>query len=201
MTQQRETRALSAPVEVRATDSGRMVVGHAVNFNSETVIAGLFREKFAPGAFAKSIAEGDIRALFNHNTSLLLGRTKSGTLRVSEDDQGLHYEVDLPDTQAGRDLSVSMDRGDIDGSSFGFRSIKEEWDESGDLPLRTIIEAELFEVSPVTFPAYPDTSIALRSLTEARKDTGRRNSEAAQRRIAARRAETEMRLRGISPAE
>lgn len=164
-----ERRARTTALEVRAADSGRTIGGYAAVFNSETDIGGFFRETIAPGAFAKSIEDGDVRALFDHDTAHVLGRTKSGTLRLSEDDKGLAIEVDLPDTQTARDLAASMERGDIDGMSFGFRVTKQEWDESQDPPLRTIREVELFEVSVVTFPAYDETSVALRALEDARK--------------------------------
>jgi HK97 family phage prohead protease len=166
-----ERRSLTAPVEFRESDDGKkMVAGHAAVFNVITDIGGMFREKIAPGAFADTIDGGDIRSLFDHNSALILGRTKSKTLRLWEDESGLRYEVDLPDTQAGRDLRVSMDRGDIDGSSFAFRILKQSWDESGDVPLRTIEKVELYEVGPVTFPAYPEAEVGLRSLAEFRKE-------------------------------
>lgn len=201
MTLQREVRALSAPVEVRAAEGGgRTIAGYAAVFNSETDIGGYFREVIAPGAFADSIS-ADVRALFDHDSAHVLGRTKSGTLRLREDDKGLAVEIDLPDTQVARDLAASMERGDIDGMSFGFMVTKQEWDETQDPPLRTIRGVELFEVSVVTFPAYPETSVALRSLDDAKKERdkeqARRNAEAAQRRIAARKAEQEMKLRRI----
>lgn len=164
---ERERRDLSAPIEVR--DNSRTVAGYAAVFNSIADIGGAFREQIAPGAFAKAI-DGDVRALFDHDTSSVLGRTKAGTLRLNEDSRGLAVEIDLPDTQVGRDLTASMARGDIDGMSFGFRVTKQDWDESGDVPLRTIRELELLEVSVVTFPAYADTEVALRSLEAARKD-------------------------------
>jgi HK97 family phage prohead protease len=199
-----EKRTLTERAEVRSADGSRMLVGYAAVFNSEAVIAGAFREKIMPGAFSKAIKSGDIRALFNHDSSQVLGRTKSGTLRLSEDDHGLRYEVDLPETQAGRDLTVSMDRGDIDGSSFGFSVPRggDDWDYEAELPLRTVREVELYEVSPVTFPAYDDTSIALRSLDAAKEDASRRktNAEQAEARIAARKARMEQQFRGINAA-
>lgn len=166
-----ERRSLTAPVEFREGDDGKkMVSGHAAVFNVITDIGGMFREKIAPGAFEETIKGGDIRSLFDHNSALILGRTKSKTLRLWEDEEGLRYEVDLPDTQVARDLRVSMDRGDIDGSSFAFRILRQNWDESGDIPLRTIEKVELYEVGPVTFPAYPEAEVGLRSLAEFRKE-------------------------------
>jgi HK97 family phage prohead protease len=195
-----ERRSLTEPVEFRAAEDGPKVAGYAAVFNVETDIGGMFREKIAPGAFAKAI-QGDIRSLFDHNTALILGRTKSGTLRLSEDERGLRYEVDLPDTQAGRDLRVSMDRGDIDGSSFAFRVLKQSWDESRDIPLRTIEEVELYEVGPVTFPQYPEAEVGLRSLNDAKgeREQAQRNAAAARARIDARKAAAEQKFRGIKP--
>lgn len=192
-----ERRALIAPLEVRA--ESRTIAGYAAVFNSETDIGGMFREQIAPGAFKSSLS-ADVRALFDHDTSHVLGRTKAGTLRMSEDAHGLAVEIDLPDTQTGRDLRESMARGDIDGMSFGFRVTKQEWDESGETPLRTIREVELFEVSVVTFPAYADTEVALRSLDEARKEQRQKNFSAAAKRLAMK-ADLALRKRGGSKGE
>lgn len=193
-----ERRALTAPLEVRA--DGQTVAGYAAVFDSVTDIGGMFREKIAPGAFKPSL-KGDVRALWNHDSSHVLGRTKAGTLRLNEDDKGLAVEIDLPDTQAGRDLRENMRLGNVDGMSFGFRVTKQEWDETGDTPLRTIQEVELFEVSAVTFPAYEDTELALRSLNDERAEREKKEHNAAQARarIAARKAESEQKFRGIRP--
>lgn len=192
-----ERRALVAPLEVRA--ESRTIAGYAAVFNSETDIGGMFREQIARGAFKPSLS-GDVRALFDHDTSHVLGRTKAGTLRMTEDDHGLAVEIDLPDTQTGRDLRESMARGDIDGMSFGFRVTKQEWDESGEIPLRTIREVELFEVSVVTFPAYADTEVALRSLEDARKEVRQKNFNAAAKRLSMK-ADLALRKRGGSKGE
>lgn len=193
-----ERRSLLEPVEARTDEGGQKIGGYGAVFNSETVIGGEFREKIAPGAFAKSIA-ADVRSYFNHNSAMILGRTKSGTLRLKEDERGLSYEVDLPDTQAGRDLRVSMARGDVDGSSFAFRVTRDNWEMGEGLPLRTIQEVELYEVGPVTDPAYQDASAALRSLNEeqGKRELAERNAAAAKARIAARKAESEQKFRGI----
>lgn len=186
----REIRTTASSLEVRAAAAeggAKRIGGYAAMFNSETDIGGYFREKIAPGAFTKAIA-GDVRGLFNHDASLLLGRTKAGTMRLSEDDKGLAYEIDLPDTQAARDVAASLDRGDIDGSSFSFIATREEWDETQDPPLRTILEAELYDVGPVTFPAYGDTEAGMRSLEHARAERRVHNKTGAAGRIAARRA-------------
>lgn len=164
--------------DIRSDGDGNTLVGHAAVFNSETVIAGFFREQIAPRSFRKSIKENDIRALFNHDTNFVLGRNRAGTLRLSEDDRGLAYEIDLPDTQAARDLWTSIDRGDISQSSFAFDVVKELREEPNEdagetMPLYTIKEARLYEVSPVTFPAYEDTDVAARAMLRCSQLSGR----------------------------
>lgn len=191
-----ERRALTTPLEVRADQ--RTLAGYAAVFNSEADIGGMFREKIAPGAFAKAVS-ADVRALFDHDSAVVLGRTKAGTLRLAEDDHGLAVEIDLPETQAARDLQASMQRGDIDGMSFGFRVTMQEWDDSLPVPLRTIREVELFEVSVVTFPAYADTEVALRSLNDAKAEREQREREAQKARDTyfKRKAEQEQKFRRI----
>jgi HK97 family phage prohead protease len=201
-----ERRKIEAPVEIRVNGENRTVAGYGAVFNSETIIGGAFREKILPGAFGRAIS-GDVFSFFNHDESKVLGRTKSGTLRLIEDDSGLRYEVDLPDTSAARDLRVSMDRGDVDGSSFMFNVPEggDVWDFSGDMPLRTVSQVNLFEVGPVTMPAYPDATAALRSMEESRSkaadeiERAKRNATAARARIALRKAESEHKFRGIKP--
>lgn len=158
------------------TPAGAIITGAGIVFNKETVIGGRywgFREIIAPGAFSKSITEEDQRSFFNHDPNLILGRRSSGTLRVVEDEAGVHYEVDAPDTSYSKDLQVSLERKDVTGSSFIFRTIKEEWTEpaedSDEMPLRRVLEAELYELGPVTFPAYEDStaSVGARSKSEA----------------------------------
>lgn len=157
--------------EIRADTEGetRRIVGYAALFNSRSADLGGFEEVIAPGAFKDAIAGSDIRSLFNHDPNLVLGRVKAGTLRVEEDDRGLKIENDLPDTQVGRDLLVSMNRGDVDQMSFAFRIAQggDVWEERDGSVVRTITKvAEMFDVSPVTYPAYPDTSVAVRRLDE-----------------------------------
>lgn len=159
----RETRALGT-VETRAVDGGRKIEGYAAVFNTPADIAGLFREIVAPGAFRKAIPRDDVRALINHDDNQVLGRNRAGTLRLAEDSTGLQFEISPPDTQTARDLMVSMERGDINQMSFAFRADVEVWDLTDDLAERTIEDLELFDVSVVTYPAYPETSAAVRSL-------------------------------------
>lgn len=198
-----EKRGGALGVEFRAESDKRTLTGYAVVWNSDTTIGDYFVERIAPGAFTKAL-RGDILALVNHDTGRVVGRTRSGTLRLAEDSRGLKVEIDIPDTTDGNDLWTLVERGDVSGMSFSFRATKQEWDDTGDLPHRTVIEAELFEVTATAIPAYPDTSLALRSLeaarTEARTAEYRKaeNKAAAERRIAGKRAAMEQAFRGIT---
>lgn len=146
--------------------------GYAAVFNALSEELWGFREMIAPGAFADAIASSDIRSLFNHNPDLILGRVSAKTLEVREDDQGLWQRTLLPATSYGRDLAVSVRRGDVTQMSFAFIVAEEQWAATADgVVVRTILRVqELFDVSPVTYPAYPDTTVALRSLDAARAD-------------------------------
>tara|TARA_R110000868_G_scaffold233628_2_gene487368 strand:- start:10782 stop:11858 length:1077 start_codon:yes stop_codon:yes gene_type:complete len=162
-----ERRTITNDFEVRAAGGFTTITGYASVFNSLSQNLGGFVEQVAPGAFKKTILEADVRALFNHDPNYVLGRNKAGTLRMVEDAKGLAYEVDLPDTQQARDLAESMRRGDITQSSFGFRVIRDSWGVTADdYPLRTLEEVALYDVSPVTYPAYTEASSALRSLAK-----------------------------------
>ena len=175
-----EVRSLVLPLEKRASEEGSVTIfGYAAVFNEDTNIADAFIEKVAPGAFTETLERHDVLAYFGHDRNRVLGRTSSETLRLREDDRGLFVEIDLPETSDGMDARQLIDRGDIKGMSFGFRVTKEEWDETGDMPERTILQVELREVSIVSEPAYEGTSIALRSLDNARKEKKRTNFNAA----------------------
>jgi hypothetical protein len=192
-----EKRTLAKPPEIRADDKKKKIGGYAAVFNSVAEIGDYFREIIAPGAFSKSLA-GDVRALVDHDSGRVIGRTTAKTLRLSEDAVGLAVEIDLPDTTDGRDIATSIERGDISGMSFAFNVTKQTWDETGEVPVRTIEELELYEVSVVAFPAYDDTSIAMRSLEEVRKEKKTHNFNAAARRVSARKAAAEAKFRKIS---
>ena len=147
------------------------IVGHAAVFNVMGD-GGWFREKVAPGAFADSIQTDDIRALFNHDANLILGRNRAGTLKLAEDERGLRIEIDPPDTQVARDLLVSLERGDINQMSFGFQVVVDSWEhntEGNALDIRTLEKVRLWDVSPVTFPFYKETDVAIRSHEEWQK--------------------------------
>jgi HK97 family phage prohead protease len=169
-----EVRVTKDNTELRAVDGpqGPQITGYAAVFNSESEDLGGFRETIEAGAFRNSIVTGaDVRALVNHDPSQVLGRSKAGTLRLAEDQHGLRYEIDLPDTTAARDVRESIKRGDISGSSFAFTVPEggDRWEGNS----RTLTKVELFDVGPVTFPAYPATvtEASMRSLQMAKRGT------------------------------
>jgi uncharacterized protein len=168
---------VATELEVRARGDARTLTGYAAVFGRYSQDLGGFVERIMPGAFTKTIAEGDVRALVNHDPSRILGRSRqgAGTLKLSEDSTGLHYEVSLPGTTAARDLAESVERGDVSGSSFAFSVVGPEGQEWGvteqDYPLRSVLQARLFDVGPVTYPAYDATNeavaaVAVRSLAQ-----------------------------------
>lgn len=191
-----EKRTLTSAPELRKDSESRTIRGYAVKYDSETVIGGQFREVFRPGAFKRALEKQDVRALLDHDSGRLLGRMSSGTLRLKEDERGLAVEIDLPDTADGQTVHKLVERGDLSGMSFAFSPQVEVWDETEDMPLREITDADLFEVSAVTFPAYEDTELALRSKEEADKE----KKPEPDPKVSAyfrRKAETENKARGI----
>jgi len=158
--------------EFRLTeDKQPKIIGYAAMFEQLSEPLFDFREKISAGAFAKSIKKDDIRALFNHDANYPLGRNKAGTLKLKEDAQGLAIEIDPPQTQWARDLQESIRRGDISQMSFGFIVVKDEWEHNkGKESIRTLKEVKLYDVSPVTFPAYQQTSVKVRDYINALKE-------------------------------
>ena len=139
----------------------REVVGYGSVFNSLSENLGGFRERIDERAFDE-VLENDVRALFNHDSNYILGRTTANTLKLSVDERGLRYSVNIPETTYGNDLMVSLDRGDIPQNSFGFIVEEDDWsqDEEGNT-IRTIKKvSRLLDVSLVTYPAYPEATIA-----------------------------------------
>lgn len=158
------------PAEIRADETGVKVSGYAAVFGQEADIGGHFREVIQRGAFGPALARGDdVIFVLNHGDEPL-ARTRSGTLKLEEDERGLHMETSLdpedPDVQR---LVSKMRRGDLDKMSFKFRATVQVWDESQEPPLRTVKEVELYDVSIVASPAYGGTEIGLRSLEKHRK--------------------------------
>ncbi len=164
---------MSRDIEVRAIASGLTLpspgrlVGHAAVFDSPADL-GEFVETVKPGAFARSLrAPGAIQALYDHARGAVLGRVGAGTLKLSEDAKGLAFELQLPDTSVGRDLSVLVARGDINGCSFAFRTFApggDKWESRGGRLHRDLLAVELREITITPQPAYADTTVAMRSM-------------------------------------
>lgn len=183
MTRTEERRDLTlatAGLQVRAASEGTApgFEGHAAVFNSRTAIGNPltwgFYEEIAPGAFTKTISEGDARFLVDHDTRMVVSRVSAGSLRLAQDQLGLAVDADLDeDLSYVRDLVVNLRNKNITGMSFGFRVVKDDWEpveietvdgDKAEAELRIIREVQLFEVSAVTFPAYEDTDAGLRSV-------------------------------------
>lgn len=176
------------PVEIRAEGDTIKVAGYAAVFNQEADIGGYFREVVAPGAFKNAIANDDVVFLINHE-GLPLARTRSGTLTLKEDKHGLYMESELdPADPEVQSIVPKMKRGDLDKMSFGFIPQVQEWDDSGDVPVRTLKEVRLIDVSIVTTPAYDGTEIGLRSLQ------AHRDNQKPQRSVATIQARARMKL-------
>ena len=150
-------------IELRE-DEGKppVIEGYAANYNQPSEDMG-FIEYIAPGAFSKAIGRDDVRALMNHDANYVLGRNRAGTLELSEDSSGLRVVIKPPSTQWANDLLVNMRRGDINQMSFAFSVDDEEWSTENDYPKRTLKDLHLYDVSVVTYPAYPSTTAAVRS--------------------------------------
>lgn len=163
-----ERRVTQHEVELRMDGDEKksaVLVGYGAVFNQRSENLGGFTEVIQPGAFDDVLSD-DVRALFNHDSNIILGRNGT-TMTLSVDPVGLRYEIDMPDTQMVRDMVLSpVQRGDVNQSSFGFSVDVDNWDEDDEGRVtRTIVKVKrLYDVSPVTFPAYPDTSVAARSL-------------------------------------
>ena len=197
----REIRTIT--VELRAQDDdGRRIGGKAARFNSLSEDLYFFHEIISPGAFARTIERDDIRSLWNHESKYLLGRNQNGTLELSEDSEGLEFVAVLPETTYADDVLALVRRGDLTQMSFGFSVIGERWPERKDWPegidyeaagvqtLRVLTEVKLYEVSPVTFPAYPETSVEAREyidgLNQARGLADKSRAQGRRRELAKR---------------
>lgn len=155
---------IRAAAQFNALSAGKLQ-GYAAVFNSPTDL-GEFTETVMPGAFTRTLIDADVRALYDHARGDILGRTRSNTLRLKQDDKGLAFELDLPDTQLGRDLSVLVERGDVAGCSFGFRCAigGDTWETRNVKMFRQLHDLDLHEITLTAWPAYRETEVVKRSL-------------------------------------
>ena len=156
--------------ECRAQADGKRIVGHAIVFDSRSENLGGFVEVIASEAVDRALSEGaDVRALVDHDSGKVIGRTRAGTMTMKKDDRGLRVMIE-PDEEISyaRDIMRAVARGDVSGFSFGFQVLSDSWDYEQKTPLRTILDMRLAEISVVAFPAYAatDASVAMRSLRE-----------------------------------
>lgn len=206
-----EEKALNKDREIRAFDldslevrsdgdnGAKTIKGHAAVFNKKSEDLGGFRELIMPGAFADAVKRDDVRALINHMPQYILGRNKAGTLRLEEDERGLYFEIDAPETSYARDLMVSIDRKDITQCSFAFNidgKKGEKWEVDGEEVkdiwaafdamfdgkkheiVRYVVKVKpLYDVSPVTYPAYPQTDVKARGLEYQKNKSSRATDE------------------------
>jgi len=164
-----ETRVISRQLEVRADGDKVFAEGYAAVFYNPSDMAGTqynlwgdYFERIMPGAFDEALKRADdVRCLFNHNVDLVLGRTKSGTCTLRVDAVGLWFSCQLPDDECGRSTAQKIRRGDVSGCSFSFLADSTVWREEGELTYREIMSVRLYDVGPVTFPAYSGTDVTL----------------------------------------
>jgi HK97 family phage prohead protease len=174
MSKTREQRCAGVTeLRVEAQENGLPVIeGHAALFESLSQdLGGIFpfKEKIRSGAFRASIEKDDVRALWNHDPNYVLGRNRAGTLSLEETDRGLKVRIQPPDTTWAKDLTESIKRGDVTQMSFGFICEKDNWSVENGTDIRTLEQVRLFDVSPVTFPAYLDTDVGVRSALDSYK--------------------------------
>ncbi len=188
MDNSKETRQYANSIQIRAKAEGlekKTIGGYAVKYNEPTLIIDRWGDKFleeiSSGAFDESLEKRNQKALWNHDNSKPLGSCKSNTLRFNSDTKGLNYDVDVPNNSWGNDAYESVDRGDVDGSSFGFIVLENKWSkvmyEDEEIYKRSITKAELIEVSPCTFPAYDSSEISCRSFEMVKKEVTTRTNE------------------------
>jgi HK97 family phage prohead protease len=153
----------------KTADGKQYLTGYAATYNTLSEQMLFFRERIMPGAFSRALREKqDVRHLINHEASLVLSRTRSGTLELTEDSKGLRFRTLLPDTSYARDLAASVDRGDIDQCSFCFSEVRTVWIDEPDpdhpgqqRTIRELHDVDLYDISTVTYPAYENTTTAL----------------------------------------
>jgi len=188
MDAERRYQAAGEDLEIRQDTNGD-ISGYAAVFytgekGTEFNLWDGARERIQPGAFSRAISErDDARALFNHDPDQLLGRVSAGTLRLEEDGRGLHYRINLGNTSIARDVREMISRGDLTGSSFSFKVTDEEWIDADGGQVRNITGVELFDVGPVTFPAYDASTVKNRDIEGAKESLDEHEKEKLKKRI------------------
>lgn len=189
--------------ELRIADGdgdGPIIEGHAAVFDSwSETLGGIFpfKEIVRKGAFNESIGKDDIRALFNHDPNYVLGRNRAGTLELFEDDIGLRVRITPPDTSWAKDVLTSIRRGDITQMSIGFIVLDDKWSTKDGMDEREIRKVQLFDVSPVTFPAYTATDVGVRAMQEYDGYKAEQRSKAEETEKAAEKAKQQAKLKNI----
>ncbi len=160
-----ETRCVGLESRAELSDDGRRIIGYGIVFHSKSKDLGGFREVIMPEAVDRTLREGiDVRAYFNHDPHMVLGRVSSGTLRLQKDRTGLRVEITPPDTTYAKDLLKSIRRGDVSGMSFRFRTVEDRWHVEDEEPIREVVDMRIGEVGPVSEPAYEATTADVRSM-------------------------------------
>jgi HK97 family phage prohead protease len=181
-------------MQQRAEDdeTPKVIEGMAALYNTVTRIANYFDEEVMPGAF-DDVMQDDVRCLFNHNPNFVLARSNEGkgTLSLELTKEGLRYSYTTPNRSYAKDLEDAIASGDVSGSSFSFRIKEQKWiQREGDVELRQIIKFErLYDVAPVTFPAYPDATVGKRSLDSFKKENEKENTSFDENKRSLREAE------------
>ena len=189
-----------AELRIADSDGGSVIEGHAAVFDSwSETLGGIFpfKEIVRKGAFNESIGKDDIRALFNHDPNYVLGRNRAGTLELVEDEVGLRVRITPPDTSWARDLQASIRRGDITQMSIGFIVEEGKWSTENGMDTREIRKVQLFDVSPVTFPAYTATDVGVRAMEEYNGYRAEQRNKAEAEERTAEKAKQQAKLKGL----
>ena len=187
-------------LRIADSESGSVIEGHAAVFDSWSETLGSifpFKEIVRKGAFNESIGKDDIRALFNHDPNYVLGRNRAGTLELVEDEVGLKVRIMPPDTSWARDIQTSIRRGDITQMSIGFIVKEDKWSTDKEMDIREIKKVQLFDVSPVTFPAYTATDVGVRAMEEYNGYKAEQRSKEKAADDAAKKAKEKARLKNL----